>query len=499
MINTILNKSFKLKEWLILLFASFVVVPVDAGDPPNLVFILADDMGYGDVQAYNPQSKIPTPNLNRLAQEGMRFTDAHTPSAVCTPTRYGLLTGRYCWRSRLKRGVLNGYSDHLIQEDRLTLPRFLKGHGYNTGVVGKWHLGLDFHRLSKHEDIDYTKPVQWGPNDFGFEYSYIIPASLDFPPYVYLENQQVTGQPDRRQAKQPFPAFLREGPIGSDFVMEECLDQLTSKAVGFLEKNSKSKSPFFLYMPLTAPHKPVLPHSRFKGSTSLGPYGDFIVQSDAIVGRVLETLDTLDLQSNTMVVFTSDNGSFMHRLNESSAEDHVDDRGIQAYRADRHTSNGPLRGTKADVWEAGHRVPFLVRFPEKIKAGIECDQTICLTDYYATVAELIDREIPPAAGEDSISFLSLLGAPELNHRRPPVIHHSGGGMFAIRDGRWKLVLGSGSGGREKPKGKIFEKPFALFDLKADLSEKVNLIESHPEVAELLEGQFWRIHERGHSR
>jgi arylsulfatase A len=499
MTSTTLFNHIKINGWLVLLLASFLALPVDAGDPPNLVFILADDMGYGDVQAYNPQSKIPTPNLNRLANEGMRFTDAHTPSAVCTPTRYGLLTGRYCWRSRLKRGVLNGYSDHLIQEDRLTLPRFLKGHGYHTGVVGKWHLGLDFHRLTNHEDIDYTQPVQWGPNDFGFEYSYIIPASLDFPPYVYLENQQVTGLPDKRQPKQPFPAFLREGPIGSDFDMENCLDQLTSKAMSFLAKCSKSKNPFFLYMPLTAPHKPVLPHFRFQGRTTLGPYGDFIVQCDAIVGLILETLDQLDLRSNTMVVFTSDNGSFMRRINESSAEDHVDDEGVQAFRADRHTSNGPLRGTKADVWEAGHRVPFLVRFPGELKAGSECDQTICLTDYYATVAQLIDREIPPAAGEDSISFLPLLSAPEKNHRRPPVIHHSGGGMFAIRDGKWKLVLGSGSGGREQPKGKVFEKPFALFDLKADLSEKVNLIESYPEVAELLEGQFWRIHERGHSR
>ncbi|MDA7534489.1 arylsulfatase [Verrucomicrobia bacterium] len=499
MINTALFRRFTINGYLVFLFASLLQAPVDAGDAPNLVFILADDMGYGDIQAYHPKSKIPTPNLNRLAHEGMRFTDAHTPSAVCTPTRYGLLTGRYCWRSRLKRGVLNGYSDHLIQEDRLTLPRFLKGHGYHTGVVGKWHLGLDFHRLSNHEDIDYTQAVRWGPNDFGFEYSYIIPASLDFPPYVYLENQQVTALPDKRQAKQPFPAYLREGPIGSDFVMEDCLDQLTDKAVGFLEQKSQSENPFFLYMPLTAPHKPVLPHARFKGHTKLGPYGDFIVQCDAIVGRVLESLDAFNLKGNTMVVFSSDNGSFMRRLNDFSVEDHVDDESAQAYRADRHTSNGPLRGTKGDVWEAGHRVPFLVRFPGRIKAGSACQQTICLTDYYATVAQLIDRDIPPASGEDSVSFLSLLHAPEADHHRPPVIHHSGAGMFAIRDGKWKLVLGSGSGGREQPRGKAFEKPFALFDLKADLSEKVNLIESHSELAELLEGQFWRIHERGHSR
>ncbi len=491
-------KSLKRSLWAFLMVVQCSVAAWGKEQPPHLVFIMADDMGYGDIRAYNPHSTIPTPHLDQLASDGMRFTDAHTPSAVCTPTRYGVLTGRYCWRSRLKRGVLNGYSDHLIQKDRLTLPRFLKGHGYNTGVVGKWHLGLDWDRHSSHEDIDYTTPIRWGPNDFGFAYSYIIPASLDFPPYVYLENQRVTGVPDSRQPRKAFPAFLREGPIGSDFVMEDCLDQLANKAVEFLEKSSHSEKPFFLYMPLTSPHKPVLPHPRFKGATQLGPYGDFIVQCDNIVGRVLRALDDLDLRQNTMVVFTSDNGSFMYRLNEPDAEDHVDDEGIQAFRADRHTSNGPLRGTKADVWEAGHRVPFLVRYPGKLEAGSVCDQTVCLTDFYATAAQLVDRTIPPNAAEDSISFVPLLKSPAKDHRRPPVIHHSGSGMFAIRDGRWKLVLGSGSGGREKPKGQGFEKPYALFDLSSDVGEKMNLIEQHPEVAELLEGQFWRIHDRGGS-
>ena len=251
-----------------LLLAAFLAFNVGKGQceaPPNLVLILADDMGYGDVQVNQPASTIPTPHLDRLAEEGMRFTDAHTPSAVCTPTRYGLMTGRYCWRSKLKRGVLNGYSDHLIQEDRLTLARYLKGQGYHTGVVGKWHLGLDFKRMEKHTSIDYQMPVRWGPNDFGFNESFVIPASLDFPPYVYIKNQQMTTVPETVQLKERFPAFLREGPIGTDFVMEDCLDRLTDEVVGFLERNSHSAQPFFLYFPDNEPkteHGVQLPKHR---------------------------------------------------------------------------------------------------------------------------------------------------------------------------------------------------------------------------------------------
>ncbi len=497
------SKAIALRVLSCLLLAAFFAVSVSKvqGEaPPNLVLILADDMGYGDVQANQPESTIPTPHLDRLAEEGMRFTDAHTPSAVCTPTRYGLMTGRYCWRSRLKRGVLNGYSDHLIQEDRLTLARFLKGQGYHTGVVGKWHLGLDFKRLETHTSIDYKMPVRWGPNDFGFNESFVIPASLDFPPYVYIKNQQITTVPETIQPKEGFPAYLREGPIGTDFIMEDCLDRLTDEVVGFLERNSHSEQPFFLYFPMTAPHKPVLPHSRFRGKTDLGPYGDFIVQCDAVVGRVLKSLDSLGLGSNTMVVFTSDNGSFMRRLDGADQEDHVDDETIQAFRSDRHRANGPFRGTKADVWEAGHRVPFMVRYPGKIAPGSVCDAPVCLTDYYATVADLLGRNIPENAAEDSFSLLPLLEETEHStYNRAPVINHSSGGMFAIRSGHWKLVLGNGSGGRQAPRGRPFEKPYQLFDLDSDIEERRNVIDQNQHVAKELEQAFWQIHDSGRSR
>jgi len=459
---------------------------VARADKPNIVLVLADDMGYGDVQALNPESSIPTPNLNRLAEQGMTFTDAHTPSAVCTPTRYGLLTGRYCWRSRLKSGVLNGYGEPLIEANRPTVASFLKKRGYTCGIVGKWHLGLNLTRTGEGNEIDLTRPVDDGPNRRGFDFSYIIPASLDFPPYVYIQNGRITAMSTVEQAAQPFPAYLRKGPRGDDLVMEDAMDHLLEQAMGFIRRESANPEPFFLYFPLTAPHKPALPHRRFRGRTKQGPYGDFIVQVDWTVGKVLRELDLCGVADETLFVFTSDNGSYMHRLDDPQAKDHTNDSSIQAYRASSHRANGALRGTKADIWEAGHRVPFFVRWPGRTARNSRCDQTICLTDFPATAAELQGSKLPAGAAEDSYSFLpNLFGRPRPTPR-PPVIHHSAGGMFAIRDGQWKLVLGDGSGGRERPRGRPFSRPYQLFDLAQDLSEQDDVIGQHPEVAAGLE-------------
>jgi arylsulfatase A len=457
-----------------------------ASEKPNIVLVLADDMGYGDVQALNPESSIATPNLNHLADQGITFTDAHTPSSVCTPTRYGLLTGRYCWRSRLKSGVLNGYGEPLIEADRPTVASFLKQHGYCCGIVGKWHLGLNLTRTGKRNDIELTKPVDDGPNRRGFDFSYIIPASLDFPPYVYIHNGRITAMSTVEQAAQPFPAYLRKGPRGNDLVMEDVLDHLLEQAVGFIRRESAKREPFFLYFPLTAPHKPALPHPRFRGRTKLGPYGDFVVQVDWTVGEVLKTLDECGVTDDTLFVFTSDNGSYMYRLDDPQAKDHKDDPSIQAYHASSHRANGLLRGTKADIWEAGHRVPFFVRWPGKVKPNSRCDQTICLTDFLATAAELNGNRLPEGVAEDSFSFLPYLFGKQRPMPRPPVIHHSAAGMFAIRDGQWKLVLGDGSGGREQPRGRPFARPYKLFDLVQDLSEREDVIAQHPAVASHLE-------------
>lgn len=460
---------------------------------------MADDMGYGDVEALNPASTIPTPNLNRLAQEGMTFTDAHSPSSVCTPTRYGVLTGRYCWRSDLTQGVLNGYGAPLIETSRETVASFLAKQGYATGIVGKWHLGLGFQKTDG--EWDWEKHVDYSPVDVGFDYSLVIPASLDFPPYVYVENHTITGLPDRIHPGSKFPAFLRKGEVGSDFSFIDCLDTLTKRAAEYVAEQAKTEQPFFLYFPLTAPHKPALPHPRFQGKTGLGPYGDFVMQVDWTVGELLRVVDEAGIFENTLVIYTSDNGSYMYRQTDASEPDHVSDSTVQGYYEGNHTANGDLRGTKADIWEAGHRVPFFVRWPEKVKAGSQAGKTITHTDFFATVADVVDVNLPPAAeaAQDSFSFLPLLNGDESAFERAPVIHHSGGAMFAIRDGDWKLVLGNGSGGRQQPRGKRFERPWALFNMETDLSETMDVYNRHPSRAKALEQEALELIAKGRSR
>jgi arylsulfatase A-like enzyme len=251
-----------------------------------------------------------------------------------------------------------------------------------------------------------------------------------------------------------------------------------------------------LYFPLTAPHKPVLPHPRFRGKTKLGPYGDFIVQVDWTVGQVMKAIDANKITDNTLLIYSSDNGSFMHRL-AGNAKDHVDDETVQAYRDEHHTANAIYRGTKADIWEAGHRVPFFARWPNQIKSGTRCAETICLTDLFATTGQIVDAKLPKGAAADSYSFLPLLkGKPRVTPR-PPVIHHSSGGMFAIRDGKWKLVLGNGSGGRQQPRGRPFARPYHLFDMTIDASERNNVIKQHPDVARRLEKMALEIRDHEH--
>lgn len=477
---------FLLMAFAILLAACSTKIP----EKPNVVIILADDMGYGDVQALNENSKIPTPNLNGLAAEGVTFTDAHTPSAVCTPTRYGLVTGRYCWRSRLKKGVLNGYGEPLIETERPTIGSLLKSAGYNTGIIGKWHLGLGFQKDADGK-FDFSLPVTHSPNDVGFDYSYVIPASLDFPPYVYVQNHKLTEFPSEPVDKHNFPAFWRKGERSPEFVMEETLDHLVGKAKNYIEENANKEKPFLLYFPLTAPHKPVIPHERFRGKTECGPYGDFVHQVDYSVGEVLKKLDELKIADNTIVIFTSDNGSYMYRY-PAFSDDHVSDETIQGFAANNHTANGVFRGTKADIYDAGHHVPFFVRWPETLEAGKTVTNTVCLTDIFATLSEIVKAPKPDGSAEDSYSFNALLGDNSAEYSRAPVIHHSVGGMFAIRKGDWKLVLGNGSGGRELPRGKNFQEPYQLYNMKEDVGETNDVISKHPEIAAELEKECLTI-------
>lgn len=475
---------------------------VEAAEKPNIIVILADDFGYGDSQAMNPESAIPTPSLNRLANEGMTFTDAHTPSAVCTPTRYGLVCGRYCWRTRMKKGVLGGYSEPLIDADRQTIADVAKSAGYRTGVVGKWHLGLgwqwnselpkdidNFGTPKTKRDVDFTKPVTHGPFALGFDQTFLIPASLDMTPYVYLTGKSVEELPTGDIAKSGFPEFWRGGEASPSFRHVDVLDRFVTEATSFI--TDRGDEPFFLYMPFSAPHKPVVVHPRFEGQTELGEYGDFIVQTDAAVGAILDVLDHHDLADDTLIFFTSDNGSFMYKLPEDT-KDHLDDRKVQGFHAASHRANGPLRGTKADVYEAGHRVPLYARWPGHVEAGTRSSQTLCLTDLLATVAEVSGGTVQAGMGEDSNSIAPILLGEKDSVERPHVINHSASGTFAVRDGRWKLILGDGSGGREKPRGKAFGKPYQLYDLDADLAETTNLVDTHPDVVARLTDAAWDI-------
>ena len=456
--------------------------------PPTVVVVLCDDLGYGDVSPLNPASRIPTPAFHRLAKEGMTFTDAHTPSAVCTPTRYGLLTGRYAWRSRLKKGVLGGYSRPLIGPDRTTIADVMRMAGARTAVVGKWHLGLGWHWNEEPTEIDnfgksrpagqidFSQPVTGGPAELGFDASLLIPASLDMTPYVYVADGKVEELPTAIVDATKFPGSYRGGEAAPSFRHVDVLDRIVEQAETLI--GQESAKPLFLYVPLTSPHKPVLPHPRFRGVGALGPYSDFIVQTDAAVGRILDAVDASGRAEDTIVIVTSDNGSFMYRTPEGKA-DHSEDESVQGYRAGTHLANGPLRGTKADVWEAGHRVPMFVRWPKTVAPASVCEATVCLTDVMPTLADACGVRMPEGAAEDGVSLFPVLLGEEID--RGPVVHHSGNGMFAVREGRWKLVFGDGSGGREKPRGEPFGRPVRLFDLPADIGETADVAADHPDV------------------
>ncbi len=505
-----------LKILLIVAFSLLVVslsgVRASAASKPNIVFILADDLGYGDVEANNPDSLIPTPAMDRVASEGMRFADAHSPSAVCTPTRYGILTGRYAWRTRLKQGVLWGIDGSLIDPNRTTIADMLKEKGYQTACIGKWHLGMDFRdvdgnpvpndrtaeRVAGIDRVDYSKPIGNSPLSYGFDYSYVITGSLNMFPYAYIEGNRFTeAATEFKPRTEHNITIISGGPKAPGFDFEEVVDVFTKKAISFIRKSAKRENPFFLYFPLTAPHKPVLPTSAFEGESEYGIYGDFVMQVDDVVAQIDAVLEETKILENTLLVFTSDNGSFMYRLDQDEP-DHIEDFRALGYHPGNHQSNHIWRGTKADIYEAGHRVPTFVRWPGIVNTGSVCDETVTHTDWFATFSEMLDRPLSNNEAEDSFSLLPLLSGSD-SRNRAPVIHHSVAGMFAIRDGRWKLIAGNGSGGRQNPRGKPFEGPYQLYDLQSDPSESKNLIETYPEIATRLEKVLEKIKSQNRSR
>jgi arylsulfatase A len=447
--------------------------------PPNIVYILADDLGYGDLSCFNERSKIHTTNIDALATDGMIFGDAHASSAVCTPSRYSILTGRYCWRSTLKGGVGNGYSPHLMEDGRSTVASYLKDHGYRTACVGKWHLGLDWCRSdgsfpASEGEVDYARPIQNGPTTFGFDYFFGISASLDMPPHVYIEDDHVTALPDRITGNDSEKMFWREGPTGSDFFHSDVLPTLTRKATEYVLNSQGNESPFFLYFPLPAPHTPILPTAEFVGASGTNLYGDFVLQCDAVVGELMKAVESIGATDNTLFIFTSDNG----------CSPRADFQELALYN---HNPSYVFRGHKADIYEGGHRIPLVARWPDTIPANSACDKIVCLADLHATCADFFGEALPDAVGEDSVSILPLLRGEE-DEVREAIVHHSINGSFSIRKGKWKLELCAGSGGWSWPKPTEIPEgapEMQLYDMYEDIGERSNCIDSQPEiVAEL---------------
>lgn len=452
---------------------------------PNIVFIMADDMGYGDVGSYNPHSAIPTPNMDKLASEGIMFTDAHSPSAVCSPSRYGLLTGRYSWRTRLKSAVLLGYDETpLIDEGRTTLASLLKAKGYTSAGIGKWHVGLNWQTkngyalqddLNESEDysgvvkeneenIDFSKPVSGGPIDLGFDYFFgTFGCSTSDPPYAFIENQHTVGVPSVLipDSLDQLPGVVK-GLMVPNWSEENVDLEFTQKAIEFIDKTQKanSKKPFFLYLALSSPHIPFLPPEFVKGKSKEGPRGDLVSVVDWSVGKITETLEQYNLSKNTLVIVTSDNGP--------------------RKGANGHLSAGNLKGYKGSIWEGGHRVPFIARWPDRIKKGTTSDQVISLTDMFATFSKLTGATAK--GGEDSYNVLPAFFSEKVNESDTQVrIFHSYTGTFAIRKGKWKLIEGETKGegtgiSKDEPKTKG-----ELYDLSSDPYETTNLWESKPQT------------------
>ena len=471
---------------------------------PNVIFILADDMGYGDPQVLNPESKIPTPNMDQLAAAGMYFTDAHSYSGVCTPTRYGVLTGRYCFRTRLPAGVLGGHDISLIEPGRETVATLLGRAGYRSACVGKWHLGLDYKKKDPDkllyvgpnfgntmntDNVDYTGIIDGGPCDHGFDYSYILPASLDMQPYIFIHNKRVVntdlehikGVPERTRG-----LFWRHGDAEKGFDFYEVLPRLTRHAMGFIRDHHSTypDRPFFLYFPLTAPHTPWVPTESFTGTSRAGSYGDFVHQVDHSLGQIVQLVDSLEIGENTIIIFTSDNGS--HWKPEDIAK--FD-----------HRANAHFRGMKSDVWEGGHRVPFLVRWPGTIPEGSTSKRMICHNDLLATMAELTGLQLDWNAGEDSFSYLSALTGEKSDwEERHTMVNQAISTTLAVRLDNWKLILDMSSGGWSRDEIKEGP-PMQLYNLDEDIMEQHNLYADMPEKVAELEALLHIFRKEGRSR
>lgn len=481
---------------------------------PNVILMLVDDLGYGDVSGFNEESKIQTPHIDSLMKRGVKFTDAHTTSALCTPSRYGILTGRYNWRSRLKNLVLPGGADPLIEEGRMTMAEMFRQNGYYTACVGKWHLGIGWQRKETDGseygleeefaemadspyrdhaldalDIDFDKPFTFGPNDYGFDYFFGMAASIDQPPFTYIENSTVLYKPTHISGVFPLDRVgatqqqeWQRGPIADEFDHNKVVPDMQKKVLELIEEHKDH--PFFLYYPTPAVHGPILPPDDFKGKSGINPYADMVLYVDHMVGEITAQLERTGNLDNTIFIFTSDNGC-------SGVSD------IPRLLAAGHDSSYVFRGHKGDIWEGGHRVPFVYSHPKAYTEGLTTSQTVCLSDMYATFAELLDFELPDNAAEDSFSFQSLLKGQD-TPTRTEIVHSSADGSFSIREKEWKLELCPGSGGLVPTLTNEEGEPYQFYNLADDIGETENLAGKYPEEVERLRLRLINIIENGRS-
>ena len=474
------------------IFSSFFVFGCITEDEkqiksPNVIYILADDLGYGDLNCYNKDSKIKTPNLDKLANQGMRFTDMHSTSSVCTPTRYSIITGEYAWRTNMKSGVLWSYGPLMISDEKQTVAKLFKKKNYNTAVIGKWHLGLDWQLRTPYElnevdsnnlgfirdysenIIDFSKPPKRGPSNIGFDYHYIIPASLDIPPYVYIENGGFTSPLNdytegSNLERDKDGDFWRPGPMAEGFKFYDVLPEFINKAKNYLTEAKEKDNPFFLYLPLAAPHTPWVPKENYDGVSKAGQYGEFVTMVDDYVGKLFDHIKSLELEEETIVIFASDNGPYWK-------QPYIDEF--------NHRAAGELRGMKGDIYEGGHRIPHIVRWPGRIKGGSTNNIPNTLANFFSTVADLLKLD---SAATDSHSIFNQLTSVSKIQKKKPIIHHSSEGHFAIRIGDWKMIEKLGSGGFSLPKRvekQTGVKQERLYNIKQDLSEQKNLANDYP--------------------
>ncbi len=475
---------------------------------PNIVILYADDMGMGDLGSFNKDSKIPTPNLDQLAAQGMRFTDAHSSSGICTPSRYALLTGRYHWRKF--HGIVQAFGPSAFSPERLTLPEMLQQKGYDTAAIGKWHLGWDWDAVRKEgrpkkgvtpDDFDWDKSIPGGPLDNGFDY-YFGDTVINFPPYVWIENDKVTQTPDTMVDKDLWIVKegnmeFRKGPMITGWNPYENIPTTTQKGVNYIKQHAKNDKPFFLYFAYPSPHAPIIPNDRFDNTSKAGPYGDLMVETDDSIGQLLQAIKSAGIEDNTLVIFSSDNGP-----------EHY------AYLRDEkfeHWSSYPYRGLKRDIYEGGHRVPMIVRWPNNVPANSKTDELVSQIDIMATLANLVGFDLPNDAAEDSFNQLPLWTGKSPVSSRDSLVHNTFAEKYAIRSNDWTLIAtktGNENSRLERFNYSDWQKRHGyvsddnvkgqLFDMASDSGQRHNLIEKHPEKVSELQQQLTTIQSQGWS-